>query len=651
MQRRSEQNGSASIPTAQSILDALRAPVAVLDQSGTIVATNRAWQDFGRSNEAGDQRHIGMNYLEVCERATGGDAPCARAAAAGIRAVLAGEMNFTLDYPCHSPDRQLWFQLRASRLEYGGTICAVVAHHDITERVLVEQERQGLLAQAYRRHEQLGALAAASAKIAAAGSPESTIQEVTDQARAVVGAGLAATRTVSYALWPHAPVAVSRSDRYRTVPSSVVTRGLADICAHVMRSGSPLRLTEAELRDHPEWGALGNDRTGSPGLRGLLAVPLTGPQGGAMGVIALSGKDSGAFTPDDEIVVTQLAQIAAVAIENAARARAQRETRERLWATQEHANVGIGETDASGRYITVNKGFSVITGYSRAELLNLTVFDLTPPEGSEAEHELYEQQVRGTLKTYSLEKRYRRKDGSTAWLAVSATAVFDEEGRFRYSVRVIQDIDQRKRHEQRQALLVRELHHRVRNTLATVQALAGATARSTTSISEFTRSFSARIAALAKTHALLTEDYWQTIPLREMLLNELQPFHERKHQRFTLCGPDVDLSADLAIPLSMALHELTANAARYGALSVRKGCVAVEWSVIASDGTRKLHLGWTERNGPAVEEPAHRGFGMVLLQRVLPARCDAQVRLSFHADGLRCELDAPLITHRHVPQY
>jgi two-component sensor histidine kinase len=226
--------------------------------------------------------------------------------------------------------------------------------------------------------------------------------------------------------------------------------------------------------------------------------------------------------------------------------------------------------------------------------------------------------VRGALKTYSLEKRYRRKDGSAAWLAVSATAVFDEEGRFRYSVRVIQDIDQRKRHEQRQALLVRELHHRVRNTLATVQALAGATARSTTSISEFTRSFSARPAALAKTHALLTEDYWQTIPLREMLLNELQPFHERKRQRFTLAGPDVDLSADLAIPLSMALHELTANAARYG---------------------------------PAVEAPAHRGFGMVLLERVLPARCDAQVRLSFHADGLRFELDAPLITHRHVPQY
>lgn len=144
--------------------------------------------------------------------------------------------------------------------------------------------------------------------------------------------------------------------------------------------------------------------------------------------------------------------------------------------------------------------------------------------------------------------------------------------------------------EQRQALLVRELHHRVRNTLATVQALVGATARTATSLREFTRSFSARTTALAKTHALLTEDSWQTVPLKQMLLNELEPFPETRSERFKLSGPEMDLSADLAIPLCMALHELTANAAQYGALSVRKGCVSVEWDVTVSGGRRKLHL-------------------------------------------------------------
>jgi two-component sensor histidine kinase len=208
-----------------------------------------------------------------------------------------------------------------------------------------------------------------------------------------------------------------------------------------------------------------------------------------------------------------------------------------------------------------------------------------------------------------------------------------------------------RRTEQRQTLLVRELHHRVRNTLATVQALVGATARSTTSVREFNRSFSARIAALAKTHALLTEDYWQTVPLQEMLMNELQPFAERRQQRFKLEGPSLEVSADLAIPLGMAIHELTANAARYGALSVRKGSVSVVWEMVTSDGKRKLHLRWVEQNGPPVEPPTHSGFGMVLLQRVLPAQCQAQVCLGFDKAGLRFEMQAPLIEHRHVPHY
>jgi two-component sensor histidine kinase len=234
---------------------------------------------------------------------------------------------------------------------------------------------------------------------------------------------------------------------------------------------------------------------------------------------------------------------------------------------------------------------------------------------------------------------------------MSSTAVFGARGNFQYSVRVIQDIDQRKRFEQRQALLVRELHHRVRNTLAVVQALASATARASTSIRDFNHSFSSRIAALAKTQTLLTEDYWQTAPLREMLQCELQPFWGTRHERFRLEGPDVNLSADLAIPLSMAFHELTANAAQYGALSVRKGCVDVKWEVVAAEGQRELHLKWVEQNGPPVGLPEHSGFGSLLLERILPSQCHARVYLHFDPAGLQYEIRVPLITHRLVPEY
>jgi two-component sensor histidine kinase len=205
--------------------------------------------------------------------------------------------------------------------------------------------------------------------------------------------------------------------------------------------------------------------------------------------------------------------------------------------------------------------------------------------------------------------------------------------------------------EQRQALLVRELHHRVKNTLAAVQALVGATGRSTGSFDEFYRSFSKRIASLAKTHNLLTEDYWQTAPLREIALNELKPFAESRQPRFILLGPPVELAADLAVPVGMALHELTTNAVRYGALSVPAGYVEVRWNVTETEGVRKLHLAWREFGGPPVSKPQRQGFGSTLLQRVLPMQCNAKVEIEYAREGMRFRMDAPLVEQRPVPAY
>lgn len=212
-------------------------------------------------------------------------------------------------------------------------------------------------------------------------------------------------------------------------------------------------------------------------------------------------------------------------------------------------------------------------------------------------------------------------------------------------------LESSRRIEQRQTLLVRELHHRVKNTLATVQALVGATGRSSGSFEEFSHSFSNRLVSLARTHNLLTEDYWQTAPLREIALNELKPFAESRQPRFVLLGPPVDLSADLAVPVSMVFHELTTNAVRYGALSVPGGYVEIRWNVDEVEGARKLHLEWREVGGPSVSEPQHRGFGSTLLQRVLPMQCNAEVEVEYASQGLRFRMDAPLIERRLVPAY
>ncbi len=205
--------------------------------------------------------------------------------------------------------------------------------------------------------------------------------------------------------------------------------------------------------------------------------------------------------------------------------------------------------------------------------------------------------------------------------------------------------------EQRQALLVRELHHRIRNTLALVQSLLGSTARSSRSIAEFYAAFSARIASLARNQTLLTEDYWQTASLHEMLTHELRSFLDERGGRVVLQGPAIDLSADLAIPVGMALHELTSNAVRHGALSVPAGHVEVTWDVKQVDGKRWLHLEWIERDGPAVQAPQQRGFGSTLLERVLTMSANAKVQITFDQDGLTFCMEAPLIEQRLVPEY
>jgi two-component sensor histidine kinase len=212
-------------------------------------------------------------------------------------------------------------------------------------------------------------------------------------------------------------------------------------------------------------------------------------------------------------------------------------------------------------------------------------------------------------------------------------------------------LQERQNIQERQSLLIRELHHRVKNTLATVQGLLGATARSTHSIEELYESFSNRIVSLANTHNLLTENYWQTASLHEILQAELSPYGNQTDGRLVLAGPTVELTADLAVPTGMAIHELTTNAAKYGALSVPQGRVEVTWDVTTAAEKRNLRLEWLERGGPSVEKPQKKGFGSTLLQRVLTAQCNAEICFDFEPEGLRFRMDAPLVADRLVPRY
>lgn len=197
------------------------------------------------------------------------------------------------------------------------------------------------------------------------------------------------------------------------------------------------------------------------------------------------------------------------------------------------------------------------------------------------------------------------------------------------------DVTDRVLAERQQTLLVDELNHRVKNTLATVQAIAAQTLRVTPEPTAFREAFESRLMALSGTHDLLTTTSWRNADLCELLLVELRPFAP---DRYRAEGPDVDLSPAGALALGMVFHELATNAAKYGALSSHDGHVQVSWRVFDC----RLVLTWTEAGGPAVTPPTRRGFGSRLIERNLGGHLGGSARLEFAPAGLICRIEMPL---------
>ena len=208
------------------------------------------------------------------------------------------------------------------------------------------------------------------------------------------------------------------------------------------------------------------------------------------------------------------------------------------------------------------------------------------------------------------------------------------------------DVTAHVRAEQRQALLIRELHHRVRNTLATVQGVMNTTAKSSATIEEFQEAFAGRIASLAKTHAVMTEELDQSVSFEHLLKQELGFYADNLGRRIILRGPAVDLPSQIAVPLGMAVHELTTNAVKYGALASEDGCIAVEWSLADGQSGAALRWEWSETEGPAVSPPGREGFGSMLLKRVLSQQIGAEVNVAFEPEGFRLRMLVPLRAER-----
>jgi PAS domain S-box-containing protein len=313
----------------------------------------------------------------------------------------------------------------------------------------------------------------------------------------------------------------------------------------------------------------------------------------------------------------------------------------RLWATQNNAAVGIAEVDSDGRFVSVNEARCKLTGHTREELIGQHFGHVTDPEILDQDLELFAQQVAGKLDTYTTDSKFRRKDGSGGWARVTSTAVRDGAGEFLYAVRVVEDVTARRQADRRQKLLIDELNHRVKNTLATVQSLAWQSSRSGASPQAAQERFQERLLALSRTHNLLNETHWEGASLRTVLQTELQPYATTA-SRIRLDGPNLRLPPKPAVVLGMAFHELTTNAAKYGALSVPAGHVQVEWKAEGQGHDIALTIEWCERGGPVLEAQPNPGFGSRLLRQTITRELAGQLSVRYEHEGVCCTIVVPV---------
>lgn len=244
---------------------------------------------------------------------------------------------------------------------------------------------------------------------------------------------------------------------------------------------------------------------------------------------------------------------------------------------------------------------------------------------------------RGT--PFTLEYRIHRADtGAERWLHSYGNRIAERPGEPARFVGISFDITAAKRAEQHQRLLINELNHRVKNTLAIVQAIAHQSFADDGLSRVARRAFEGRLAALSATHNLLTEQRWEGASIRTVIGDGMAAYHAG--ERVAITGPDLLLAPKTAVSLAMAVHELATNAIKYGALSNQSGRIDIHWAI---DGGA-LHLVWRESGGPPVVAPSRRGFGSRMIERGLAAELGGTVRIDFAAGGLICTVDAPIPT-------
>lgn len=310
-----------------------------------------------------------------------------------------------------------------------------------------------------------------------------------------------------------------------------------------------------------------------------------------------------------------------------------------LAKTFDNAAVGIAHVGHDGSWLRINDRLCAIVGYPREELLTMTFQDITHPDDLSGDLELYEKLKSGEISGYNLEKRYYRKDGKLIWVRLTTSSQKNGSGEMEFCIAVVEDITRVKEHQQHLDIMAGELQHRVKNTLATVQAIARMSLPDDTAGKE---AFVSRILALSRSHDLLLAQNWSGAAISDIVEQAIHPFGGTEGGRITASGPDCRLSSRTSLALSMALNELGTNAVKYGALSGDQGAIDIYWHFTPETEKSQLELKWQESGGPEVSPPQRKGFGTTLIERALASEMQGETAVEYPPSGVIFKCSFPV---------
>lgn len=298
-------------------------------------------------------------------------------------------------------------------------------------------------------------------------------------------------------------------------------------------------------------------------------------------------------------------------------------------------------SEPSHRIIYANDSFLKLTGYDRDEIVAQR-FDFLLADRSD-QRAVDEIASAFAGKGDDAEVRYRHKDGTTFCATIFVNPVKDANGEIGQHFVSLVDTTKHQRSRENAAMLIDELNHRVKNTLATVQSIVTQALRNASDPEVIREAIETRIAALSRSHDLLGREKWDGAGLRDLIGVALAPFRvmEGHAERLTVEGENIRLSPKAALALGIAFNELATNAVKYGALSNATGKVSIDWTLENKLDGRWLCLHWRERDGPPVSPPTRRGFGSRVIEQGLAHEMQGTIKLDYLPGGIVCMIDVP----------